>query len=171
MDFTSGIRAETIQHNFNVLDDQIKRERRRIGGYGIVEGFEIDKPQNSRAVHISEGVVINKKGEEKLIPGTSLSVLPLQAEELEVTLEANEAGQVFLPYRPYSAAHERHFDSALYQNSYPTEELLIRDANDPSRDIRALRVEGNIVTLDAAQWGGRRVTVKFFTQQPRRHDP
>lgn len=162
VDFTSGIRAETIQHNFDVLDGQIKRERRRIGGYGIVEGFEIYKPQDSRAVHISEGVIINKKGEEKLIPGASLSILPLQAEELEVTLEANEAGQVFLPYRPYSAAHERHFDSTLYQNSYPTEELLIWDANDPSRDIRALRVEGNIVTLDAAQWGGRRVTVKFF---------
>ena len=41
IDFSEGIRAKEINHNFEALQDQINRERRNVGGSGIASGLEI----------------------------------------------------------------------------------------------------------------------------------
>lgn len=168
LDFTGGIRANDIQHNFDVLDDQLKRERARIGGYGIVEGFEVEV-LSSTQVRIGEGVIINKKGEEVIIPERIAFIdHPEYAEHKLVTIQealtVNEAGEVELPYIPYSNERKGHFDTNYYQTNYPAvnDELLIRSAQNPDLKIRAIRVEGNVVTLDANAWGGKQVFVEYL---------
>ena len=68
LDFVSGIKAEKINDNFNVVDTWIKNERRRIGGYGLVEGFQLSTDINNFTTTIGKGVFINNLGEEKEIP-------------------------------------------------------------------------------------------------------
>ena len=43
LDFSLGIRAGEINDNFDLLRYWIEAERLRVGGWGIVEGFELSK--------------------------------------------------------------------------------------------------------------------------------
>ena len=67
LDFVSGIKAEKINENFNTVDTWIKNERRRVGGYGLVEGFDLSADVNNFTVTIGAGIFINQAGEEKEI--------------------------------------------------------------------------------------------------------
>ena len=168
LDFGNGIRANDIQYNFDVLDGQLKRERARIGGYGIVEGFEVEVI-SSNHVKIGEGVIINKKGEEIIVPERTVYIdSPHFVEHKLMTpddaLTVNEAGEIELPNIPYSDRKKGYLDNNFYQTHWPDiqDELLICDSQNPDLKIRALRVEGNLVTLDANIWAGSKVFVEYY---------
>lgn len=168
LDFSGGIRANDIQYNFDVIDGQMKRERARIGGYGIVEGFDIEII-SSNHVKIGEGAVINKKGEEVIVPERTVYINPPDFVEhklitLDDALTVNDAGELTLPNFPYSDKKKGYIDNNFYQTNYPDiqDELLICDSQNPDVKIRALRVEGKLVTLDANIWAGKQVFVEYY---------
>ncbi|MED1125350.1 hypothetical protein [Bacillus atrophaeus] len=168
IDFSSGIRAEDIQYNFDTMDDQMKRERARIGGYGIVEGFDIEIISSTQ-VRIGEGVIINKAGEEVIVPERIATIAsPEYAEHKLITaqeaLTVNDQGEITLPYIPYSDKKKGHFNTNYYQTYYPdvNEELHITSMNNPDLTIRAIRIESNVVTLDANAWAGKKVFVEYL---------
>ena len=104
IDFSEGIRAKEINHNFEALQDQINRERRNVGGSGIASGLEITPivTANEFAVEISEASIISEAGEEIHIPKSKINIeLPKLAKEIEY-LTCNPNNQVKLQHIPYS---------------------------------------------------------------------
>ena len=66
IDFDYGVRSEEIQENFEILQDEINRERISIGGPGIANGLDIAVTANENDFYItvSSGTIITKDGEE-----------------------------------------------------------------------------------------------------------
>ena len=62
LDFTPGIKAKYINDNFELIKKWITNERLRIGGWGLVEGFDITTDDKNFTVDISEGIFINREG-------------------------------------------------------------------------------------------------------------
>ena len=165
LDFTNGIRADDIQYNFDIMQRQADRERARIGGFGIVEGFEVEVLSDTQ-VRVKQGILINEKGEELIIPEKLIPIAPPEPQVRELlksdeAIEVDANGQIKLPHKPYSRTKRGYFNTTFYQDNYPTTELIISDANNPSERIRAIRVEGNLITLDANIWAGKKVLVKY----------
>lgn len=104
IDFSDGIRAEEINHNFEVLQEQINRERKNVGGAGIAAGLEITPiiNQNDFSIEVSAASIISNTGEEIFIPQQKIDIeLPKLAKEIEY-LTCNASNQVTLKHIPYS---------------------------------------------------------------------
>lgn len=108
IDFSDGIRADEIWNNFNVLQDQINRERKNVGGSGIASGLELTPIVNFSsgnkefAIEVSEASIIGANGEEIHIPRQKINIeLPKLAKEVEY-LTSNVNNQVTLKHIPYS---------------------------------------------------------------------
>lgn len=104
IDFSEGIKAEEINYNLKVLQDQINRERRNVGGSGIASGLEITPivSDNEFAIKISEASIIGNNGEEIHIPETKINIdRPKLAKEIEY-LTCNSSNQVKVKHVPYS---------------------------------------------------------------------
>ena len=69
LDFAPGIRALPINYNFNLLKSWIEQERLRVSGWGIVEGFELKEHLDNFTISVSDGIMINKNGEQLEIEG------------------------------------------------------------------------------------------------------
>ena len=104
IDFSDGIRSEELNRNFNVLQEQINRERRNVGGAGVASGLEITPIVNANefAIEVSEASIISNNGEEIHIPKSKINIeLPKLAKEIEY-LTCNSSNQVILKHTPYS---------------------------------------------------------------------
>lgn len=104
IDFSEGIKAEEINYNLKVLQDQINRERRNVGGSGIASGLEITPivSDNEFAIKISEASIIGNNGEEIHIPETKINIdRPKLAKEIEY-LTCNSSNQIKVKHVPYS---------------------------------------------------------------------
>lgn len=167
VDFSNGIRSEIINDNFNKLEESMDRERVRIGGYGIVEGFELSVNENDPlTIEIGEGRIVNKDGVEISLERQTKKLHDVDIHEVElltddVALTVNEDGQIFLPYVPYSEEKMGHFDTDFYNRNYPTEELVITKAGNPSEIIQAVRIDKNVITINALKYANQKVCVKF----------
>ena len=76
IDFSDGIRSEELNRNFNVLQEQINRERRNVGGAGVASGLEITPIVNANefAIEVSEASIISNNGEEIHIPKSKINI-------------------------------------------------------------------------------------------------
>lgn len=104
IDFTTGIRAEDIEHNFGVLDERLNRERKNVGGPGIASGLDVTINANLDEFNIvvSESSIITNDGREVFIPQTKLEIeRPKLIREKEY-LNADYHNQVVLKYIPYA---------------------------------------------------------------------
>lgn len=171
VDFSGGIRGEDLQHNFDTIKKKLDRERLRIGGFGIVEGFEITPDKNSNVI-VGKGALVNKNGEEIIIEERAL-LIPypeyaiFETKKPEDAYVVNSQGQIELLHVPYSDSKKGHFDTQSYNNVFPTDEFLITDALNPDNKIKAIRIEERMVTVDANSWAGKRVHVKYRYAQDR----
>ena len=68
LDFAPGIKARDINRNFEALSDSINRERKRVGGYGIIDGFDIVTDPQNFTVTVKEGIMISRAGDELIVP-------------------------------------------------------------------------------------------------------
>ena len=112
IDFSDGIRADEIWNNFNILQDQINRERKNVGGSGIASGLELTPiinfsgNSNEFALEVSEASIIGKDGEEIHIPKQRINIeLPKLAKEVEY-LTSNVNNQITLKHVPYSLSRK-----------------------------------------------------------------
>lgn len=81
IDFTSGIRSENIQYNFEYLQNDLNKNRLFTIGYGIADGLEIKiDPQNFK-FSVSDGFIVDDTGAMIAISGINYTV-DLQADIL-----------------------------------------------------------------------------------------
>lgn len=162
LDFAPGIKASDINHNFDVIHGWITRERLRVAGYGIVEGFDLSADLNNFTVTVGEGIIINDEGEEVYIPSETFSVGPPEyiTEEEEITCP--EDGILVLKYRPYSS------NTYGYINYIPPNEgvaplevdLKLQDLNTALR-VPIMQVINNKVYVNQNSWAGHKIKVTY----------
>lgn len=164
LDFSPGIRAEYINENFVLIKRWIDAERLRVGGWGIVEGFELSKNLEQFAVTVSKGIIINEYGEELRVDENTFKIGPPSYRELteEFTVDAN--GVVELSFCPYSndEKHTITYDGVKYK--YLSElEFSVYDKdkgmNLSKNHIRNISQNILIVNKDFA---GDKLLIKYF---------
>lgn len=115
LDFSPGIRASYINENFDLIKKWIDEERLRIGGWGVIEGFNFTIDTKNFTIGISDGAIISSDGEKIYIPGDNFIIGPPKYDPVEdKDLYLDENGSVKLNYAPYSDKEKGiiHFESA-----------------------------------------------------------
>lgn len=163
IDFSDGIKSEEIQHNFNVLEDQLNRERKNVGGSGIASGLELTVlvNENEFAVEVTEASIIASDGSEIHVEKQKLNIeLPKLAKEVEY-LNANYNNQVVLKHIPYSLNRRVPVE---YGTSYAPNisgiNISYQDSQNEDDYIRVRNINGKTLTLSGAT--RRDVTVNYY---------
>ena len=109
LDFAKSVRSNELNENFELIKYWIEAERLRIGGWGIVEGFELTKNLDNFTINVGPGIIINQHGEEIHVPETNppLFAGPPVYETLVETHTVDESGLVELNFAMYSN-HNHH---------------------------------------------------------------
>lgn len=102
LDFSLGIRAEEINDNFDLIRYWIESERLRMGGWGLVEGFELTRNLADFTIHVTSGLLINEHGEEVKVDEHTFHVGPPSYRTIVETVTADETGLLTLSYPMYS---------------------------------------------------------------------
>ena len=154
IDFSDGIRPEEIQENFEILQEQLNRERLGVGGYGIASGFEITtiNTANKFAIQLSEASIIDENGAELFIPACEINIEP---PELYTALEhktINYNNTISLNQIPYASNRRIPAEylinkdpkvSGIYIN-YPANNYTVDDY------IRVSDIKGSVLTVTGA---------------------
>lgn len=163
IDFSNGIRPEEIQENFEMLQQQIDRERLSIGGYGVASGFDITPiiNENKFAIHVSGASIIDKTGGELFIPACEINIDP---PELQTALEhrtINYNNTINVSQIPYASSRRMPAEyltnkeprlSGIYIN-YPSNNYNTDDY------IRVSDIKGNVLTVTGAT--SKEVVVRY----------
>ena len=161
INFKNSIRGENIQDNFEFLEQRLRSEALSVGGRGIIEGMDIVVVDNSK-IHITPGRYIDTTGEEVLFPGGEYRVKRFEPVEREAKgLKVNALGQASLPSRPYSTHFSGYFTTGQYDFLYPTKELTFTSTA-AGTNIKAVKIENEVVTFDAGMWAGREINAKYL---------
>ena len=109
IDFSNGIRPEEIQDNFDILQEQISRERLSVGGSGIASGLNITPVVNDEAfyIEISDGSIIDDNGDEVFIKGKAIQVAPPILYQYKEYVTLSEDRTVVLKHIPYASNRRR----------------------------------------------------------------
>ena len=163
IDFSNGIRSEEIQENFNILQDEINRERINIGGTGIASGLEITPIITSDrfAIKVSASSIVTNDGEEIYIDEQILDIERPQLISQCDMLTANTSNQVTLKEIPYSLDRLK---PAEYLESYASgySGITVNYQNSVKTDdnIRVKAIDGNTLTLTGLI--KRKVKVNYY---------
>lgn len=164
LDFSPGIRAEFINQNFDLIRRWIEAERLRIGGWGLVEGFELSKDLSDFSVICTDGVLINEDGEEVKVTGTKFKVGPPTYRNVVEEHVVDETGAIFLQYSPYSNV-EKHtiiYDPPQYAK-LDLDEIYITDPETALRltlkDIRF--IDENLIIVNS-EYAGKKLRVNYL---------
>ena len=146
IDFTGGIRSGDIQDNFNVISDQISRERLSVAGYGISSGLELSI--NGFFTSISEGSLIGRNGAEAFLDSKTVKIeKPRLSGVIDKVFLIESEGKITLDNIPYclhreSAVTINSINSGLYIYDYSTNERI---------SLRA--INDNILVVDSSYAG------------------
>ena len=102
LDFSAGIKAQYINENFDLVRRWIEAERLRIGGWGLVEGFELSRDLSDFTVHVTKGMLINEDGEEVHVDEHTFQVGPPVYKDMVEELTVSAEGVITLSFAPYS---------------------------------------------------------------------
>lgn len=168
INFSDGIRSEEIQENFNILNDEINRERLSTGGSGIASGLEITPvvDSNQFAIRISAASIVDKNGEEIYIEEQFLNVERPKLIEQKEYLVADINNQVTLSETPYMLDRTEPVQygdslSELYSG------VNIKYQNSSSIDdfIRVKNIQGKVLTLTGLT--KRQIVVTYYSTAKR----
>lgn len=163
INFSDGIRPEEIQENFEMLQEQINRERLGVGGYGLSYGFDITTHISNTDFYITveEASIVNEKGEELYIPGAKIDIeLPELYTAIEhVTIGYNNT--VDLKHIPYSITRQHPAEHVPRDSKY-TGIFINYPSNNYNTDdyIRVSNISGTILTVTGAI--AREVVVRYY---------
>jgi hypothetical protein len=164
IDFSDGIRPEEIQENFEMLQEQLNRERLAVGGYGIAYGFNmtpIVEPDRF-AIRISEASIIDEDGTELFVPAQTIEI---ERPELYISYEhctINYNNTISLKQIPYAAG--RMMPAEYLDNKEPRYSGIYINypSNNANTDdyIRVSDIKGTVLTVTGAI--SREVVVRYF---------
>lgn len=150
IDFSDGIRSEEIQDNFNILQDEINRERYNVGGPGIASGLEIETIVSEKefAIKLTEASIINNDGTETHIEEQIVNIdRPKLSKELEY-LNADYNNNIIVKHVPYSTNQITTVqESGLLLPEQSGIEIKYENSNAVDDYIRIRSISGKTITL------------------------
>lgn len=168
LNFSQGIKAPEINYNFDLIHDWIKRERKRLGGHGIVEGFDMKADIANFTVTVGAGVFINKDGEEINVDEKTFYVGAPESISLTFDVDSPDSGIIELPDKPYSPTHYRYLYYVPPKDGwYPdTSEFKITDI-ETGMNVPILQISNNRIYINARDWRGSRLRVAYKKAEDR----
>lgn len=144
IDFSNGIKQTEIQHNFDVIQDEINNERRAVGGPGISYGFGFTL--NDFSLTIAEGCLIANDGSEVYIDTTTMSIdKPILIEKSELLISTDEYNRVKLAEKPYALTRLTTSDNIELAKSG----VKVVLSEDNTQALSIASINDNYVTLNA----------------------
>lgn len=165
LDFSLGIRAGEINDNFDLIRYWIESERLRIGGWGLVEGFELTKNLSNFSIHVSPGLLINEYGEEIHVDEHTFFVGPPSYHEIVEDLTADENGLLKLSYPLYSNTYHHVIRYVAGDNEDYSADILSITNTDTGRN---LTIAGDIEWIAetyiklTSRWANKEIRIKYF---------
>lgn len=163
LDFSPGIRAEYINQNFDLLRSWIEKERLRLGGWGLVEGFELSKNLSDFSITIGHGVLINEDGEEvevaehKLIAGAPIY------KDLTEEVIVDKNGQINLQFALYSPSqnHTIYYDPPNDMDIVEEEVNIFESETGIRLTLRDIKfIDENVIIVNN-ELAGSKLKVKY----------
>lgn len=150
IDFSEGIRSTEIQHNFNVLQEQINKERASVAGPGISYGLNCSIKDFTLTVE--EGCLIDKDGEQVYIDEMTMEIeKPILLEKIERKLTVDANNRVFLYERPYAANRLTTADNVNVKDSGVT--VMISGMIGETAKLNLVSIDGNALNISAINGG------------------
>jgi hypothetical protein len=161
LNFSQGVKAANINYDFNIVKGWIDRERLRIGGWGICEGFEMSYDFNYN-ITIEDGIFINEYGEEVIVDKRIFNCGMPDYYDIEENLPVSNDGTIVLKYSPFSpdAAGLIKYSPPEHNNKSALNAITIKETSTDS-PMTIYSVLDNKIKVDA-QWAGRTATVKYI---------
>lgn len=153
INFSKGIRAEDIQHNFNAIQDQIARERLSVAGHGISSGldFSIDK----FLLTINPGSLVGVDGQNLFFDETKISIqLPRITTQRDAVYTVELDGRISLDNVPYATSRLAPSEYVL-PVAYG---ITVSDYSNASKLLSVLSIDEKKIEIDA-RWAGKLVKV------------
>lgn len=158
LDFSPGIKAEFINFNFQLVYDWLRRERLRLGGWGIVEGFDLAYDAESLTVTVGEGVLINQDGDEVIIPEHTFSTGEMDFLRVTRTYTADSEGKIILDDCVYDPTNH-HFVTYNPPDKIQTYNDYIIDITDEEGfNVPLVRLIGKYLWVNQS-YAGQQLTV------------
>lgn len=158
IDFSSAIKSAPFNHNYDVIRDWMARERLRIGGYGLVEGFDMSY-DGKFDINISEGILVDTNGDEIIVPATSIACGEPSYESLrQENAIVGQDGCIELPNTPYSPGEYKLIrKDSTHLAPVDENELKVRSGDDR---VPIISVEDNKIYV-SDHFAGQLVTVYY----------
>ena len=163
LDFTQGIKAGPINYNFDLIEEWIRRERLRIGGYGIVEGFDLTDNLPAFSINIGEGTFIGKDGYEMIVEKETIYVGEPNYFPITETVTVDPDGRIELRYVPYSPTELGTIRYNPPQDDiYPLKDELSIKEEYTGSNIPILASVENYLFVNISNWAGKTVVVSYY---------
>jgi hypothetical protein len=162
LDFSPGIKADNINLNFDLVHEWLKRERLRVAGYGLVEGFNMTSSLHDFTITVGQGMLINESGEEIEVPENTFRVGPPDCIDISEEIVPDNEGVFKLKFAPYSPTKYGYiFYNPPADATYPAKkEFYVTDINSGSR-VPVLSIIGQNIIVNAINWSGRKLKVDY----------
>ena len=157
LDFTPGIRAEEINENFDLIYKWITRERLRVGGWGIVEGFDLTCNTDLMKVMVSAGILINKQGDEVEVPAYEVIADDIGEEEIVGEFVVGATGKIVLNEPVYDSTNRRYLQHS--GSSYYRDQNILYITDPDEYPVEIISVEDGIKVYVNSGYAGQTVVV------------
>lgn len=167
LNFRPGIHDEDINYNFRLLQKWIEEERLQLGGYGIVEGFELTKNLPKFEIIISSGQLVNKTGKKIHMAKHVVQVGPPVYQKYRETIIVDNTGIIKLKFPIYSdAIHAQILYSLPEHRIKPLRDEFRIINTETKQNIPYISIVENLVMV-SADLAGTKVDVEYLYSNDR----
>ena len=161
IDFSAAVQSQPLNFDYNVIKGWVDRERLRIGGYGLCEGFDLTYDYKY-GVDIGEGCLINHRGEEVMTPQYHIQFDPPPYETITETLTVQDEGILNLKFAPYSPSAKGLITiNTATTTQYDQSELQVLEPSTTVHAAGIIGVDGRKLTV-SSRMAGQKVDVKYY---------
>lgn len=169
LNFAPAIRASDINYNFDIVKGWIDRERRRVGGYGLVEGFDITADENNFTVSVTKGTMISPDGEEREVSGTTFNAGPPEYFTRTETIVCPPDGIITLDRRPYNPrTHGYQKLIPPRDTEYPPESEFKIFCTEYNSRVYYVQIDNNKIWVSHPEvWVNKKLVFTYLTSDDR----
>lgn len=167
LDFTPGVRAEYINQNFDLVYNWIRRERLRLGGWGLVEGFQLSCDADNFTVSVSEGIMINPDGDEVEVPAWTFGAGEVPRRQVTNKYHVDSEGKVSLNDYPYDSRNKRYitYNPPGTIQDFDDNTLYVYDED--GFYVPIVRVIGKDLWVNATEYKNKTISVRQWVASDR----
>ena len=159
LDFSPGIKAEYINFNFQLIYDWLCRERLRLGGWGIVEGFDLSYSAENFTVTVEEGILINQDGDEVVVDKHTFSTGEMDYLKVSKDYTVDTDGKIVLDDCAYDPNNHRYLTYNPPDTVQTYNDSIFEVYDSEGFHVPVVRLINNFLWVNVS-YAGQKLTVK-----------